>query len=210
VWAKITTVATRVLWSSVAVLLACAWVAVRANLIDFSAGPLLALRETRGDFTTAMALLMPAVALILFLIAAAANLMSLSLDGHVWSRINIVNGSRYLLMGAAAAAVSRYWTQHHVPPPGLADAIHVLAVMKVAALAVLLYHVHQRGLLGSRRLATVAAFWLATVGSMLATAIWLVPEGRLSLPTALAVLVLATPVLGTASSPLALQLNRTR
>jgi hypothetical protein len=106
--------------------------------------------------------------------------------------------------------VSRYWTQHHLPPPGLADAIHVLAVMKVIALALLLYPVHKRGLLGSRRLATIVAFWLATVGSMLATAIWLVPEGRLWLPTALAVLVLVTPVLGTASSPLALQLNRTR
>jgi hypothetical protein len=200
VWAKILTVSKRVLWSCIAVLLAGAWVAVRTNMIDIS----------HGDSPTVMALLMAAVALVLFLIASATNLMSLSLDGHLWSRLNIINASRYLLVAAAAGAVGHYWGQHHAPPPGLSDAILILAILKGAAIALVLHHVNKRGLLSRGRLVTLAAFWVATIGSMLISALWLVPAERLSLPTAIAFLVLVTPALGTASGPLALQLNRAR
>jgi hypothetical protein len=88
--------------------------------------------------------------------------------------------------------------------------IVILAIAKIVALALLVYHVGTRGLLSWSRLAIIAAFWLATFGSMLIAVIAFVPEGRLSLPIATAFLVLAAPVLGTASAPLALQLNRIR
>ena len=207
VWAKITTAMTRVLWLSVITLLACGWVVVRAGMLD---GSSVALRQVHGDFIAMTVLLIPLAACVLFLLAGTANLMCLSLEGRFWGRTNLIHFSRYLLLAIAAAAVGRYWAQNHVPPPGLGDAIRILAVAKIAGFALIVYHVGTRGLLSWNRLATIGLFWLATVGSMLATAVWLLPADRLSLLTGLASLLLAAPVLGTASSPLALQLNRTR
>ncbi len=210
-WVKITTAVTKMLLLSVGTLLICTWIAVRSGMINLSSGPMiLALRREHGDFTALIMLLMPVIPVVLFLLSATANTMCITLAGRPWNGINAFNLSRYVLVALATAGASVYWTRHHVPPPGLSNAILLLAIAKIVALALIMYHVGQRGLFSWSRLVTIGVFWLATVGSMLTAVLWLVPEDRISLPTVVALLVLAAPVLGTAMAPLALQLNRTR
>lgn len=210
-WVKITTAVTQMLLLSVGALLICAWIAVRSGMINPSAGPMiLALRQEHGDFTALIMLLIPVISVVLFLLSATANTMCMTLAGRPWNGINAFNSSRYVLVALATAGASVYWTRHHVPPPGLSNVILLLAIAKIVALALIMFHMGTRGLFSWSRLATIGVFWLATVGSMLTTALWLVPEDRLSLPTVVALLILAAPVLGTAMAPLALQLNRTR
>lgn len=194
-WAKLAAVTTRMLWLSAAALVACAWVAYRAGFIHWDRGPLFVI---------------PAIALVGFLLSGSASLMALNLAGresHWLTRVNIL---RYAIIGFGGAAIGSYWSRHHEPPSGVAEVVRVLAVVKILTLVLLVRHVGQRGLLSWGRLAILLAFWLATFGALLTTALVFVPEGRISTVTLVALLVVAAPVQGTIAAPLALHLNRVR
>ena len=206
-WAKLTAATTRVLWLSIVALLACGLIAGRAGMLD---EPVLRLWQAHGNFAAFLALLIPAGAVVLLLIAGATEVMGLTLDGRRWSPVNLFHIGRYLIYLIAGVTLGRYWGAHHVPPPGLADAIRIAAIVKLAVLAVIVYQVRRQQLFSWTRLGAIGLLWLATVASTLTTVLWLLPENRLSLPTAIALLVLLIPVLSTAAAPLALQLNRTR
>jgi hypothetical protein len=124
--------------------------------------------------------------------------------------MNRVNAGRYVIAAIASVLVSGYWGLHHAPPPGLPEALQILAAMKIATLVVLVLHVGRTGLLSWNRLATILAVWVATFGAMLTATLLFVPEGTISSLTLVALLVLLAPVQGTVAAPLALQLNRTR
>jgi hypothetical protein len=210
VWAKFIAMTTRVLWLGSLSLLACGWIAWRAGILDPNTGPILALRQQHGDFTALTMLAMPVLAFFLFLLSATASLLALSLGGAAWHWMNRVNAGRYVIAAIAAVLVSGYWGLHHAPPPGLPEALQILAAMKIASLVVLVLHVGRTGLLSWNRLATILAVWLATFGAMLTATLLFLPEGTISSLTLVALLVLLAPVQGTVAAPLALQLNRTR
>ncbi len=137
--------------------------------------------------------------------------MCLSLVGRAWNWLNGLNWTRSLILGLGGAAVGIYTGIHRgVPPPLLPEILCVLAVVKIATVIVLVRHVGKRRLLSWSRLAVIVGFWLLTFGALLATALSLLPEGRISLATLAAGAALLAPVQGTVTAPLALHLNRVR
>lgn len=210
VWVKLTSVTKKMLWFSVAAVLACGWIASAAGLIDFASGTVLALRQQHGNFIAVTLVVMPVIAFILLLLTCTTNVMSFSLGGRAFHWVNGMHFSRYLIIGLGGALVGMYWGEHRVPPPGLSEIVRALAIVKILTLAWLVWRVGELRLLSWRRLATVLAFWLATAGTLLTTALVFPPNGRISTLTLAALLIVLSPVQGTVSAPLALQLNRAR
>jgi hypothetical protein len=210
VWVKLTSVMTRMLWFSGAAVLACGWITLSAGLIDFDSGKMLALRQQHGDFAAATTLVIAVCAFVLFLLSCTANMMSLSLGGRARNWLSALNLTRYLAFAFGAAAVGIYWGRHRAPPPGLAEIVRALAILKLVTLTLLVRHVGRSRLLGWGRLAIMLVFWLATFGALLDSALAFLSEGQISGLTLAACLVLLTPVQGTIAAPLALHLNRVR
>ncbi len=93
----------------------------------------------------------------------------------------------------------------------LSVALRTIAVLKVCELVALSYYLGTRRLQSWSRLALIAAAWVATVGTSLATAImWFLPGGSMATLTAAATIIIFAPVLGTVAAPLALHMNRCR
>jgi hypothetical protein len=195
VWAKLASVTMRMMWITAIALVACAWIAYRAGFIHRGSNPLLA---------------MPVIAFVLILLSGTASLMGLSLAGRAGNWLNYVNLGRYAIIGLGGAAIGSWWGRHHEPPAGLAEVAQILAIVKIATLVLLVRHVGQRNLLSWGRLAILLALWLATFGALLTTALTFVPEGKISMLTLVATLIVLAPVQGTIAAPLALHLNRVR
>jgi hypothetical protein len=195
VWAKLGSVTMRMLWITAIALVACAWLAYRAGFIHRDSNPLW---------------VMPVIAFVLILLSGTASLMGLNLAGRAGNWLNYLNLTRYMIIGLGGAAIGSYWGRHHEPPAGLAEVVRVLAIVKIVTLALLVQYVGRRGLLSWGRLAILLALWLATFGALLTTALTFVPEGKITMLTLLATLIVLAPVQGTIAAPLALHLNRVR
>lgn len=195
VWAKLASMTKRMLWIIALALLACAWIAYRAGFIHAAGNPLL---------------VAPLSAFVLVLLSGAASIMSLSLAGRAMNWLNYTNLTRYLIIGLGGAAIGSYWGQHHEPPAGLAEVMKAVTVVKIATLVLLVRHVGRHGLLSWARIAILLALWLATFGALLTTALTFIPEGKISMLTLVATIVVLAPIQGTIAAPLALHLNRVR
>ena len=123
----------------------------------------------------------------------------------------MLNAVWLLSLGCGVAEIARHWGRLGGAPAMLSVALRTIAVLKVCELVALSYYLGTRRLQSWSRLALIAAAWVATVGTSLATAImWFLPGGSMATLTAAATIIIFAPVLGTVAAPLALHMNRCR
>ena len=215
-WAKIRTVFATMAWCCGGVLLVCVSAAMLGHLVDFSAGWIAALRQQHGDFTAGVMLLLLALTLTLLVLTGATNALCMTLLGRPWSWrswnwFGVLNAVWLLSLGCGVAEIARHWGRLGGTPAMLSVALRTIAVLKVCELVALSYYLGTRRLQSWSRLALIAAAWVATVGTSLATAImWFLPGGSMATLTAAATIIIFAPVLGTVAAPLALHMNRCR
>ena len=210
VWAKTKGVITTMTWVYGGVLLLSVGATLLGNGFDFSPSWIVALRQQHGDLGTATMLVLPVLALLLFVLTATANTMSMILPGRTWNWIGIYYAVLGICFGIAAAEVGRHWGKFGGPPALLPVALRAIAVVKLCELAALTWYVGTRRLQSWSRLAIITTAWLATVGATLASVMLLLPTGLIAPLTAAAAIAIFAPVLGIIGAPLALHFNRCR
>jgi hypothetical protein len=143
--------------------------------------------------------------------AYAANVAWLGLSGRRWDALPgfalIVVGIPYALavserpgFGADAMDIAAR----------LVPALPILAAVKVAGLGALIHAVAKRNHYERRTIARIVGVWLTTVVTLAVLYTRLAPQHSPALATAVAALVVVTPVLGFFAAPLALHANRCR
>ncbi|MEJ1962350.1 MAG: hypothetical protein WDO56_12730 [Gammaproteobacteria bacterium] len=210
VWAKFKVLSVNMGWACVVVLLLCASSVHLGHLLDTPGGWASSLQQKHGALIGGALLALPPVLMVLLALSSAAASMCMVLPGSGWNWINVTYAIVFGLFGVAAAEIARRWGVQGGAPALLGIAVRVMAIVKLCALASLLYYVGSRRLLSWPRLAGITAFWLLTAAACLAALMGYVPDGIFTATTETAIAILIAPILGIVGAPLALQLNRCR
>jgi hypothetical protein len=155
-----------------------------------------------------------AVAVLLLMLTWKQLLENLliGLTGREW----VIKG--YMFFGATAvfgAAVAGLWVlvhpEHHAAAQEwLPRILAALVALKLVAAAVVVRELRRRQLVTDSTLGAAAAIWLAVVGTLGATFVWVVP-GEWAIGSTIAmVVVLTAPLARVLALPLALDWNRHR
>jgi hypothetical protein len=209
-WAKLLTAAKRMSFVAAAVLAAAIAVFLITGMYERWASSFAAFRAARGDLEAGAIVALGAAAFLALTAAGTANFVWIGLLGRKWKLANVVIAAvlvaGVIVPGWVASSPSRVETAVNVVRTWLP----VVAGMKVAGLALLIYLVGTRTLYSWQHVALIAAAWLAAVGTCYAAYVRYLPEGVAAAGVVLSTVVLVMPVLGIVGAPLALQWNRSR
>jgi hypothetical protein len=202
-WVKMRAAMQRMLWVSAGVVTTCALVARISGLADAWMTRHATWRNEYGLAATLALGALPPISFVMLIVAATASVVWI---GLLWRTRVVSIGLLSLIMLLSALPIAGRSTVASLLPV----IIPVAAVVKLCALAALVFYVGSRRVLSWGRLGVITALWAATAGTLVTCLMWYAPEGALSPMNALSAGVAIAPVLGAVAAPAALGWNRVR